>query len=221
MTQISSLALPHGTRCATPGLSGRTPRLAVLLATFVALAACTDKAPPAGQTVTVQVCSSCHGLDGKSVSPTFPRLAGQRADYIEVQLKAFRDHTRADPHAHTYMWGMAAHLSDPLIQGLAAYFAALPPAAGTPGDPAAMAAGQKIFQDGIPDHEVPACQSCHGEHAEGLSTFPRLAGQHRDYLTAQLVNFASNARENEIMHQTSAHLSPEEIRAVTAYLAAQ
>jgi cytochrome c553 len=239
MTQISSLALPHGTRCATPGLSGRTPRLAVLLATFVALAACTDKAPPAGQTVTtsqtapaapvtqeqiqgtVHVCSSCHGLDGKSVSPTFPRLAGQRADYIEVQLKAFRDHTRADPHAHTYMWGMAAHLSDPLIQGLAAYFAALPPAAGTPGDPAAMAAGQKIFQDGIPDHEVPACQSCHGEHAEGLSTFPRLAGQHRDYLTAQLVNFASNARENEIMHQTSAHLSPEEIRAVTAYLAAQ
>ncbi|HVJ53294.1 MAG TPA: c-type cytochrome [Aliidongia sp.] len=170
---------------------------------------------------TVHVCASCHGLDGRSISPTFPRLAGQQAVYLETQLKAFRDKTRADPHAHTYMWGMAAHLSDPLIQALAAYFAAEPPAPGTPADPTEMAAGRKIFEEGIPDREVPPCQTCHGEHAEGQDSFPRLAGQHRDYLAAQLENFASNARENEIMHENSKHLSAGEIRDVTAYLAAQ
>ena len=168
---------------------------------------------------TVHVCSSCHGLSGRSISPTFPRLAGQRAEYIEVQLKAFRDHTRADPHAHTYMWGMAAHLSDSLIHGVAAYYSTQTPAAGTPRDPADMAAGKKIFEEGIPAQEVPACQACHGDHAQGIDAFPRLAGQHRDYLAEQLNNFASNARANEIMHQNSKNLTPEEIRQVAAYLA--
>jgi cytochrome c553 len=170
---------------------------------------------------TVHVCSSCHGLGGRSISPTFPRLAGQRAQYIEVQLKAFRDHTRADPHAHTYMWGMAAHLSDPLIHALAAYFAVQLPAPGELGDPAEMAAGQKIFQEGIPAQNVPPCQGCHGEHAEGMDAVPRLAGQHREYLTEQLQNFASNARTNEIMHENSKNLTPDEIRQVTAFLAGQ
>jgi cytochrome c553 len=168
---------------------------------------------------TIHVCSSCHGFGGKSISPTFPRLAGQRATYIEAQLKAFRDHTRADPHAHTYMWGMAAHLSDSLIHGIALYYAAQTPVPGTPGNPAAMAAGQKIFQHGV--SSVPPCQSCHGEHAQGMGPIPRLAGQHLDYLVEQLQNFASNARANVIMHANSKPLNAEEIREVTAYIAAQ
>ena len=169
----------------------------------------------------MHVCSSCHGLTGKSISPTFPRLAGQQAAYIEAQLKAFRDHTRADPHAHTYMWGMAASLSDPMIHGLALYFSSQTPVPGAPGDAAEMAAGKKIFVDGVADREVPACQGCHGEHAEGQDTIPRLAGQHREYLIEQLQNFASNARANEVMHMNSVHLTPDEIRDITAYLAAQ
>src|SRR6516164_4411449 len=92
--------------------------LAVLFTAFLAgsAAAAAQEAPATPQQVqgTVHVCSSCHGLNGNSISPTFPRLAGQRAEYLETQLKAFRDKTRADPHAHTYMWGMAAHLSDSL-----------------------------------------------------------------------------------------------------------
>ncbi len=182
------------------------------------------KAVPATQEQiegTIHVCSSCHGLGGKSISPTFPRLAGQRADYIETQLKAFRDHTRADPHAHTYMWGMAAHLSDPLIHGIALYYAAQAPVRGTPGDPTEIAAGKKIFQEGISDRGVPPCQGCHGEHAEGMGTIPRLAGQHREYLVEQLQNFASNARANEIMHENSKPLTADDIRLVTAYIAAQ
>jgi cytochrome c553 len=202
----------------------------VFLVTTLGLAACGTEKPadpnqapatPAQVEGTIHVCSSCHGLEGKSISPTFPRLAGQQAQYIAVQLKAFRDKTRADPHAHTYMWGMAAHLSDPLIEGIAAYYAAQSPVPGIPGDPTLMAAGQKIFVEGLPAREVPACNACHGEHAEGMETIPRLAGQHREYLAAQLVNFASNARANEIMHANSAPLSPVEIQEISAFLAAQ
>jgi cytochrome c553 len=170
---------------------------------------------------TEQVCSSCHGSDGKGVSPTFPRLAGQQQEYLAVQLKAFRDKSRADPHAHTYMWGMAAKLSDETIDGLAASYAAKPPAAGIPGDPAEMAAGAKIYQEGIPANEVPACVACHAEKAEGGGVIPRLAGQRRGYLERQLAAFASNARANEIMHANSKNLTPAEISQVAAFLAAQ
>lgn len=113
----------------------------------------------------------------------------------------------------------AIGVSDPLIHGIALYYAAKPPVPGTPGDPAEMAAGKKIFQDGIAG--VPPCKSCHGEHAEGMGPIPRLAGQHRDYLVEQLQNFASNARANEIMHANSKPLTADEIREVTAYIAAQ
>ena len=192
----------------------------------VALVACTGNTEPQQQTAatvegTVHVCSSCHGPQGRSVSPTFPRLAGQQKDYLEAQLKAFRDHTRADPHAHTYMWGMAARLTDGTIAGLAAYYSSQQPVAGSPGEAAEMAAGKKIFEEGIDARGVPACQGCHGEHAEGNATIPRLAGQHRGYLEEQLGNFASNARANEIMHENSKSLAPDEIREVAAFLAAQ
>ena len=99
---------------------------------------------------TEHVCSSCHGPAGRSVNPTFPNLAGQQKDYIAVQLKSFRDHTRADPHAHTYMWGMAAHLSDATIDGLAAFYSAEPPAQGSSENQEDAAGGSKIFAAGDP-----------------------------------------------------------------------
>jgi cytochrome c553 len=160
-------------------------------------------------------------MDGRSVSPTFPNLAGQPSQYLVTQLKAFRDHSRADPHAHTYMWGMAAQLTDPTIEGLAAFYSAQSPARGSPGDPAAMAAGQKIFEEGIPSKEVPACKGCHGDKAEGQEVFPRLGGQHQTYLEEQLAAFASQSRANETMHENSKNLSPAEITQVATYLAAR
>jgi cytochrome c553 len=196
---------------------------AVALA-LLGTAACTEIGKDsAGTNVagTVHMCSSCHGPEGQSVSPTFPRLAGQQQNYIATQLKAFRDHTRADPHAHTYMWGMAAHLSDATIDGLAAYYVAQKPAAGTPGDPTLMAAGKKIYEEGIPSKNVPACTACHGAKAEGNGPIPRLAGQHRNYLEQQLDAFASNARANEIMHENSKNLTPQQASEAAAYLAAQ
>ncbi|MDE2165288.1 MAG: cytochrome c4 [Alphaproteobacteria bacterium] len=167
---------------------------------------------------TVHVCTSCHGFNGRSTSPTFPNLAGQQKDYIIAQLKAFRDHTRADPHAHTYMWGMAATLSNPTIDGIAQYFSSQAPAPGTPGDPALVAEGQTIFKNGIPDQKVPACQVCHGAIGQGNAIIPRLAGQHPGYIVDQLSNFASGARANDIMHRNAKNLTPEEIQQIAAYV---
>jgi cytochrome c553 len=197
--------------------------LAPILAPLAILTACGTNEPAAQAQIenTEHVCSSCHGMDGRSVSPTFPNLAGQPSQYLATQLKAFRDHSRADPHAHTYMWGMAAQLTDPTIEGLAAFYSAQTPALGSPGDPTATAAGQKIFDEGIPSKEVPACKGCHGDKAQGQEVFPRLAGQHRSYLEEQLTAFASQSRANEIMHETSKNLSPAEITQVASYLAAQ
>src|SRR5579863_8590257 len=75
---------------------------------------------------TIETCGTCHGVNGRSIAPTFPNLAAQTAPYIELQLHAFKDQSRADPDAQAYMWGMASQLSDATITGLAGYFAAQP-----------------------------------------------------------------------------------------------
>jgi len=171
---------------------------------------------PAGGTI--HLCSSCHGLTGRSVSPEFPILAAQRADYLETQLRAFRDRTRADPHAHTYMWGMAAHLDDATIHSVAHYFSVQTPEPGRPASPEAVALGGTIFSDGIDARGVPACAACHGNRGEGQDAIPRLAGQHADYLADQLREFRSNARANDTMHQNAVNLTDPEITALAHYL---
>ena len=138
-----------------------------------------------------------------------------------AQLQAFRDKTRADPHAQTYMWGMAARLSDPTIDAIAAYYASQTPVAGQPSDSPETVAGKKIFTEGIPSESVPACMACHGENAEVNGPIPRLAGQHQAYLARQLEAFASMARANEIMHENSKGLTAEQIRDVAAFVQTQ
>jgi cytochrome c553 len=182
-------------------------------------------ARPAGGPIdisgTVHVCSSCHGPGGRSISSTFPRLAGQQKDYLAAQLKAFRDHTRADPHAKTYMWGMAARLSDAMIEGIAEYYSQQPPVPGTPDNSRMADAGRKIYTEGIASRSVPPCKACHGDHGQGNGTIPRLAGQHTAYIERQLEAFASNARANEVMHENSKNLTAEQIHEVAAYLRTQ
>ncbi|HKS86359.1 MAG TPA: c-type cytochrome [Pseudolabrys sp.] len=202
-------------------------RHALALPLALALVACNAGKPGAPPTAaqeqsviegTVHVCTSCHGFHGRSTSPTFPNLAGQQKDYIVAQLKAFRDHTRADPHAHTYMWGMAATLSDATIAGVAQFFSSQEAAPGTPGDPTLVAEGQKIYKSGIPDRKVPACQTCHGANGQGNAIIPRLAGQHPGYIADQLENFASGSRANDIMHQNARNLTQQEALQLAAYV---
>ncbi len=170
---------------------------------------------------TVQVCASCHGLEGHSLNATFPILAAQQHDYLVAQLKAFRDKTRADPHAHTYMWGMAAKLSDATIDGVATYYSGQAAVPGTPQDPVLVAGGSVIYKSGVKAREVPACGDCHGDTATGNSAIPRLAGQHRAYIAGQLQAFQINSRANEMMHENAKNLSAQEIDELSAYVAAQ
>jgi cytochrome c553 len=202
--------------------TGGTRSVAVLAGLCLALAGCVTKQTVGNDATvqgTVQVCSSCHGLEGRSENPTFPILAAQQHDYLVAQLMAFRDKTRADPHAHTYMWGMAAKLDDKTIDGLATFFAKQAPAAGTEQDPALVTGGQAIFKNGIAARDVPACSACHGDSAGGNGAIPRLAGQHKGYIEGQLAAFQINSRANEMMHQNAKNLSTQEMREIAAYLA--
>jgi cytochrome c553 len=204
----------------------RLDRTAAALMVLLGLAACAGTAPhgppaPADVAGTVHVCTSCHGPGGYSISSTFPRLAGQQKGYLVSQLEAFRDHTRADPHAKTYMWGMAARLSNAQIEAIAAYFSSQPPVPGRPDTSPAAMAGRQIFDAGIAAEGVPACKACHGDQAQGNGVFPRLAGQHRAYIERQLEAFASNARANAIMHHNAKNLTPQQNRDIAAYVRTQ
>lgn len=163
-------------------------------------------------------CQLCHGPAGNSVTATFPRLNGQQADYITAQLKSFRDHKRADPHAVAYMWGMASQLGDDLIAELAKYYAAQPPTPSQTGG-ALAAEGKKIYDSGAPADGVPPCQACHGAHGGGNGIVPRIAGQHADYLKKQLEAFRSTLRASDIMHANTVNMTDSEIEAVVSYLA--
>jgi cytochrome c553 len=166
-------------------------------------------------------CSTCHGAQGVSTASTFPKLATQQAPYLEAQLKAFRDRSRADPHAQAFMWGMAAQLTDSVITEIAIYFASQPPPKGASANPAEIAAGKKMYEDGIEAQHVAACQTCHGKNAEGNGPFPRLAGQHRSYLERQLGAFASNLRANAIMHENAKDLTALQISQLAAFLSSR
>src|SRR6202140_5970553 len=127
-------------------------------------------------------CANCHGVSGRSISPTFPNLAAQTVPYLQAQLHAFRDQTRADPDALSYMWGMASQLSDATIEAISTYYAEQAPSRAKAGNAKLMARGKQIFEEGVTLQGIPACATCHGPEARGNNIFPRLAGQHADYL---------------------------------------
>jgi cytochrome c553 len=163
-------------------------------------------------------CAACHGINGRSISPTFPNLAAQTAPYIELQLHAFKDQSRADPDAQAYMWGMAAQLDDASIAGLAMYFSKQAAAEGRGGDAVRTGTGKKIFMEGVPSRQIPPGATCHGAKAEGNGPFPRLAGQHAPYLLKQLLVIQSVLRTAPVMHGVIKDLSRDQLQAVATYL---
>ena len=166
----------------------------------------------------VGVCGTCHGPEGNSTNPMFPRLAGQHAGYLVRQLKSFKEQTRGDPYAIAYMWGMASGLSDEMIDALAQYYQRQMTGPGKSHDPQTIARGRDIFEHGIPAQGVPACAACHGQDALGSDAYPRLAGQHAEYILKQLSSFQSNMRNIAVMHGVAQNLRTPEMRAVADYL---
>lgn len=170
-------------------------------------------------TLVQQVCSLCHGIDGNSISPNFPRLAGQTPEYLTSQLEKFKAHQRLDPPGYEYMWGLSRSLTEEQIKGLAAYFSKQTPAPNSIVDATQLAQGKRIFENGVPEKEAAPCVACHGPNAQGLATFPRLAGQHQDYLVKQLHVFQSTEwRPDTPMKQITHLLNDQEMEAVAGYL---
>lgn len=173
------------------------------------------------QKIAITVCGTCHGPHGNSTQPKFPRLAGQNANYLAAQLKAFRSQTRGDPDAVGFMWGMASQLDDDTVAALAAYYTAQKAEPSASGASAAISRGREIYEHGVAAQGVPACSSCHGPDAHGLQDFPRLAGQHAQYVLKQLASFQSNMRNVAIMHGVAQNLNLDDMDAVAAFLEAQ
>ena len=192
-----------------------------ILACFAGTAAAQPEdqsADQAARRVAVGTCATCHGKGGNSDVPKFPKLAGQREGYLAAQLKAFRDQSRGDADAIAYMWGMASPLSDGMIAALAHYYASQTLAPGRPTNTALTAKGREIYVNGIASENIPACGTCHGARAEGTADFPRLAGQHAEYVIKQLYSFRNESRNAAVMHGVAKDMKLPEMQAVAAYL---
>ena len=180
-----------------------------------------DPAVP-GRVLAMQVCSNCHGVDGNSVSPNFPNLAAQTEPYVIEQLNSFRKHSRLDPAGFEYMWGLSRHLTDEQIKDLAAYYAGQKvqsPAYPT-GKPAQREAGGILYAGGVPEKNILACATCHGPDGMGMQQFPRIAGQHADYLVKQLIVFQrTDERPEAALMKVVAHdMTRDNIESVASYL---
>lgn len=177
-------------------------------------------------------CAACHGLDGHSSDPQYPKLAGQHERYIWRQLRLFKSGARANP----IMMGMAAPLSEQDMRDIGAYFATQKPIAGVADDtPIATGSnrgrkfyqvGERIFRAGNSAAEVPACIACHGPSGRGNPgpTYPSLGGQHAGYTVARLQAFRNgevwgkDADANAIMAAVARNLSDEEIQSLATYI---
>lgn len=162
------------------------------------------------------VCAACHTPDGNSVITLNPKLAGQHPEYLEKQLTEFKSGKRAN----AVMSGMASTLSDDDIKSLAAYFSSKKLTLGQAKTNGAGSLGEKIYRGGIAATNVPACAACHGATGAGLpKQFPRMGGQHADYIQAQLKNFRTGERANApMMMAIATKMTDAEMAAVADYI---
>jgi cytochrome c553 len=168
-------------------------------------------------------CKTCHGVAGQGFRGSFPmpRLAGQQPEYLKNQLQAFIDRRRTNP----VMFNVTHVLSPPMLDALSMHFKNLDPKplGGAPRE--LVAEGKKIYEEGLPKADVPACASCHGADAKGADAFPRLAGQLHDYIYRKLTNWDKERGQDKakpdnsaIMEPIAHNLSDAQIKAVAAYL---
>ena len=162
-------------------------------------------------------CFICHGADGESSSPIFPRLAGQNEAYIVKQLSAYKSGQRVS----SAMQPMVAALSAEDFVALGKYFSSRPTHLHQVDDGDLAQVGAFIYKRGNEYSGVVACASCHGPSGYGTNALPRLAGQHAKYTEKQIREFNARTRTNDnmVMHTVASKLTELEIKAVASYLA--
>jgi len=189
----------------------------------------------------VASCSGCHGEDGNSAMPGFPKLAGQHQGYLVKQLQAFKSGARNSP----MMAPLALGLDEQAMEDIAAYYASnkitpnpAPKLSASDDDDdvpakteeqlkaelnALITQGSDLYRNGNLSREVSACVACHGPYAEGNkpASYPSLHSQHADYVIKTLTDFKTGARSNNrenMMHMIAAKMTNEDIKAVAYYI---
>ena len=199
--------------------------LAIVFCVLVAWAQSGVAADAAAGKNMSMACSACHGADGNSVVPTFPKLAGQGESYLVKQMKDIRDGARPVPT----MAGQLDGKSDEDLANLAAYYTSLAKSGGKT-KPELLALGQKVYRGGIAERNVAACAACHAPtgHGNAPAGFPSLAGQHAEYIATQLTMYRkgyedeagrTNDGDAKIMRTIAFGMSDKEIEAVASFIA--
>jgi cytochrome c553 len=176
-----------------------------------------------GQQIATQVCAACHNADGNSSIPANPILAGQHAEYITKQLNDFKPKEgKPAERESAIMSAMVAPLSQEDMQNLGVYYSRQTAKLGAAQDKALAEQGEKMYRGGNLETGVPACASCHSPNGVGIPpNYPRIAGQHSDYLAAQLRAFRTEERTrdpNNVMHMIASRMSEREIQAVSQFM---
>ncbi|MBV7571102.1 cytochrome c4 [Pseudomonas sp. B1(2018)] len=167
------------------------------------------------------VCGACHGPDGNSMAPNFPKLAGQGERYLTKQLHDIKSGKRTVLE----MTGLLTNLSDQDLADIAAYFASQKGSVGA-ADPKVVARGEALFRGGDLAKGMPACTGCHSPNGAGNAAagFPHLGGQHAQYIAKQLTDFRkeeggrTNDGDAKTMQTIAKKLSDEDIAAVSSYI---
>jgi cytochrome c553 len=169
-----------------------------------------------GQTLATS-CGACHAQDGTRGLPANPILQGQHPEYLVKQLTEFK----AGKRKNAIMSGMAATLADEDMKHIAAFYSSKSTKPGFARNKDTVALGEQIYRGGIAAKQVPACAGCHSPNGAGIpAQYPRVGGQHAEYLESQLLTFRSGARANNAqMMAIAGKLSDVEIKAVADYLA--
>jgi cytochrome c553 len=212
-----------------------TIRTVCLLLAMASASSAFAKGDAAAGATKAVACFACHGANGNSVNPHWPKLAGQNAAYIERQLKLFHDGVEKPLPTDTdgiLMPPMAAPLSEQDMADVAAYFALQTPT-GAEADPALYQAGQKLFHGGDRNRNIPACAACHGPLGAGNpgAGFPALRAQSSMFTMRQLGHYRDKSRYTqnakggsnggdyaEIMQTIASRLSEDEIKSLAAYI---
>jgi cytochrome c553 len=203
------------------------PRLAflttVLATVFSASGHADDRYSRGGFQAKLEYCKTCHGLSGEGYHGYFamPRLAGQQPKYLENQLRAFLERRRTNP----VMFNVAHGLNPSMVAALAAHFRDLNPRPLEGGPRERAGLGKTIYEEGLPESNVPACSACHGPDAKGQDEIPRLAGQLFQYTVKELTNWSRERGQggtkddtSAIMVPTAHNLTHSQIAAIAAYL---
>lgn len=195
-------------------------RAAIILMVLISAQAYAKGDAAAGQAKSA-ICAACHGMDGNSTVPTWPKLAGQHEQYLVRQVQLIKSGARMVPE----MAGIVPGLSDQDLEDISAFFASQTNSGGV-ADESMIEMGERIYRAGNADSGVPACMACHGPAGEGnpLSGYPALSGQHSVYVAKALTKFRAGENWGEkdapsqVMNGSAAELSDEEIQAVSSYI---